>query len=248
MVALLAPSPVPPVADAPRSVRSEPRLPAEVRRHGTVLLNQQFWLWGQDIRRPEGNALLLRGFVQERPPADLRGSTRYELALGSDRVVVLWGFGLFYGDRELGGLYLGRFRLAPRLCPQDTPRGVWEPSRLPRIVPPADADDRRRAGALLVAALRWVAAYEAWASDALGAEHRRRSVDAWRRPACRPEEIVAAWTRLAHRCHASAVRADRRRTPVPALEPPPVAQETPRAATANKHDRNRSPAARRNKL
>lgn len=186
------------------------RLPAEARRHGTALLNQQFWLWGHDIRRPEGNALLLHGFGQERPPEGLRGSTRYDLALDPDRVVVLWGFGLFYGDRALGGVALGRFRLAPLFGDPDPPRGVWETARLPRFGPPVGADERRRTGALLVAALRWIAAYEAWAEDALDSSHRQRSLAAWRRPPCPRGETAVAWTRLAYRCHASVSRANRR--------------------------------------
>jgi hypothetical protein len=134
--------------------------PSEVRRRGTLLLNQQFWLWGQDIRRSDGNLLLEHGFVAERPVAGVRGSTRYQLALGGGRVVVLWGFGFFYGDPLVGELYLGRFRLSPRLGGSEPPRGVWEPSRLPRFAPPRGGEAWRQAGDLLVPALAWIGRYE----------------------------------------------------------------------------------------
>lgn len=185
------------------------RLPSEVHRRGTMLLNQQFWLWGQDIRRAEGNLLIEHGFVAERPAAGVRGSTRYEVALGGGRVVVLWGFGLFYGDPERGGLYLGRFRLAPRLGGWDPARGVWEPSRLPRFAPPGAGDDWRRTGDLLVPALAWIGRYKAWIATAFGTEYRRRCLAPWPRPVCGAAETASHWGRLSHRCGGAVRRAAR---------------------------------------
>lgn len=172
-----------------------------------MLLNQQFWLWGQDIRRPEGNLLTEHGFVPERPVEGVRGSTRYELALEGGRVVVLWGFGLFYGDPDRGGLYLGRFRLAPRLGGWEPPRGVWEPSRLPRFASPRGGEEWRRAGDLLIPALAWIGRYEAWIATTAGAEYRRRCLAPWPRPVCGAAETAARWGRLSHRCDGAARRA-----------------------------------------
>lgn len=126
------------------------RLPAAARRHGTRLLNQQFWLWGQDIRRQEGNVLLHHGFERMRPPDAVQGSRCYTLRLDPQRTVVLWGFGLFYGDQAHGGLYLSRFRLSPLLgASADAPVGVWTPAQLP----PSPNRQRRTIGPVLAPCL-----------------------------------------------------------------------------------------------
>jgi hypothetical protein len=70
-------------------------IPALVRRQGRILLNQQCWLWGQDVRRAEGNLLLDFGFERLRAPEEITGSSQYTLALGKNDFLRLWGFGLF---------------------------------------------------------------------------------------------------------------------------------------------------------
>lgn len=187
-------------------------LPAPVRRQGTALLNQQFWLWGQDIRRAEGNALLRHGFTRQRPPAGVRGSSAYTLDLGAGRAVTLWGFGFAYRDPAAGSLYVSRFRLAPLLLgtPGNGLSQVWEPTRLPPRRKPTSADDWARAHALLVPALRWVSAYEHWVVAVLGLEYRQACVAAWRRPMCQAEQVAGRWQRLASRCDATLRRAVRK--------------------------------------
>lgn len=134
-------------------------LPGTVRRHGTSLLNQQFWLWGQDIRR-DGNVLLRYGFERTRPPDGVHGSRSYMLQLDADLTVVLWGFGLFLGDRELGGLYLSRFRLFPLLTGSGrAPEGIWSPAQLPACRPPSNQHEWASARLLFVSALHWMGAY-----------------------------------------------------------------------------------------
>lgn len=188
-------------------------LPAAVRRHGTSLLNQQFWLWGQDIRRPEGNLLLQHGFARTRPPEDIQGGRRYALRLDPDRTVVLWGFGLFYGDEERGGLYLSRFRLAPLLCASATPPvGVWTPSQLPPLSDPVGESDWGRARLLLGAALRWVSAYETWVVREMGSDYRQRCLTGCSRPVCPADGGAALWLRMARHCDATldhAITSDR---------------------------------------
>jgi len=204
---------VPPAAGTPWRPREQPpttvaagghatRLPSEAARRGPALLNQQFWLWGQDIQRPGGNLLLQHGFAKHRPPDGVKASTRYELTLDDGGQIDLWGFGLLYRDPDLGGLYLGRFKLAPRLTAA-APVAAWSPGELGPIVAPVAADEWARTGALLVPALRWIAAYEAWVVAATGADYRRRCLAAWPRPACPAGEIAARWLRLAHRCAGS---------------------------------------------
>lgn len=73
-----------------------------LQRQGQELLHQQCWNWGRDIVRPEGNLLLEAGFVKQRPPEGIAGSTRYALRLADGGCWMLWGFGFFYATPELG--------------------------------------------------------------------------------------------------------------------------------------------------
>lgn len=197
------------IVSEPRTVVSGPVvcLPGMVRRHGTRLLNQQFWLWGQDIRRGD-NILLRYGFQRTRPQGDVQGGRCYTTRIDARRTVVLWGFGIFYGDEALGGLYLSRFRLDPLLGESGTPPvNVWAPANLPAFAPPVDDRDWARARLLLDETLRWISAYETWVVAEMGPEYRRRCLASWSRPVCPAAEGSARWLRLAHRCDATLDRA-----------------------------------------
>lgn len=200
--------PRPSADQPPEPAASRSRLPRAASRHGAALLNQQFWLWGQDIRRPQGNLLLGHGFLKTRPPEGLRASTRYDLVLSDGAQVVLWGFGLFYADPDPAGgaLYLGRFRLSPRLAAA-APSAGWSPAELPELAVPESPAAWSRAGTLLVPALRWIAAYEAWVRAEAGADYRRACLDRWSRPIGSAEDVAARWLRLSHRCGDSLRRA-----------------------------------------
>lgn len=91
-------------------------LPQFIRQQGAALMHQQCWLWGQDVKRPQENVLLDYGFTRHRAPETecTRGCTGYELLLPDGRAIVLWGFGLFLGDRDLGGMYVKRYGFSPR--------------------------------------------------------------------------------------------------------------------------------------
>ncbi len=165
-----------------------------------ILLDQQMWYWGQDIRRPEGNALVRYGFTRWRPPAQWPSSSAYVLAPEPGRQVVLWGFGFFYGEAAGGGVYLARFDFDPFWSIQsELSAALWSPERLPKLHSPYDPDVRLRLSRLLSAALEWIADYEHWALDALGLEYRRRCAAGWHKKVIPPEGVPAAWRRLAER-------------------------------------------------
>ncbi len=190
-------------SDKSLSATTEPTrvfcLPTADLRRGESLLNQQFWLWGQDIRRQEDNALLRYGFTRTRPPAEIERSNCYTLRFDEHRIVALWGFGLFYGDRVNGGLYLSRFRLCPLLSRNwEPPVDVWTPSHLPAFTSPANAVEWASAHLLLVDAFRWVSAYESWILKEMGTAYRQDCLADWKRPVCSAADSAAQWLRLAH--------------------------------------------------
>ena len=178
------------------------RLPAALRHAGMVLLDQQMWYWGQDIRRPEGNALVRYGFTRWQPSAQWPSSSAYVLAPGPGRQVVLWGFGFFYGEASGGGVYLARFDFDPVWTSQfDLSAALWSPEQPPKFrarrIPTSST-----AWAVYSPALEWIADYEQWALETLGLDYRRRCAAGWHKKVIPPEEVPAVWRRLAEQCRA----------------------------------------------
>ncbi len=71
-----------------------------------VLLDQQFWFLGHDIRHAHGNALQRFGFVRWRSPAQ-GGTSCYVYALTAEapyEAVVCWGFGAYCGPVHFSAL------------------------------------------------------------------------------------------------------------------------------------------------
>lgn len=180
-------------------------LGAAVASIGAPLLHQQCWCWGWDIRDLDGNVLLAHGFTRHRTPA-VRDST-YTLDLPNGRTVVLWGWGVFYGDPACGGLILQRCGFDPLLTRSaEAPRTVSSVNELPALASPDGADAWHRVGQLLPPLLRWIAAYEVWVRTERGEAYRRLSLRACPRLVIpRPVaagRLVETWNSLADRCAA----------------------------------------------
>ncbi|NJO82742.1 MAG: hypothetical protein HC828_07890 [Blastochloris sp.] len=165
-----------------QSVAPSPwRLPERLVSRGTKLLTQQCWNWGCDVRRPEGNLLLEAGFTRVRPPAEITGSTLYALQPTPETQIILWSFGIFYGQAALGGLVLDRFRFAPQRSPTPTlPLTIWTQEQLPPLRRPGAAD-REALALLLGGLLDWIGAYESAVLAAHGLAYRESCLAQWSR-------------------------------------------------------------------
>lgn len=174
-------------------------LPPRVRDQGAKLLNQQFWLWGQDVRRGEGNLLREFGFAHLRPPPGTQGSHAY--FLGEDRLA-LWGFGLVARWEDASEIYLGRFRFEPRFRAGDRRLAdTFLPTQLAPLVSPRGEAEWEAALAAVAATPRWIAAYERWVLPRAGAEYRAACLARWKRTASAADEIAPGWDELAAACH-----------------------------------------------
>lgn len=174
-------------------------IPRNIRKQGTILLDQQMWCFGCDIRRKSGNALLEYGFERERPPDDVKGSSQYYLRLESGAWLVLWAFGLYFGTAPRGGLLLRRYEFSPRLLPD--PGQAWKSEDLLRPHLPQCESECEQVCALLPSALCWLADYEEWALAHLGVEYRVNCLAAWpKRAVTNPDETPQAWRELAQAC------------------------------------------------
>jgi hypothetical protein len=141
--------------------RSFLALQRRIARKGQKLLHLQCSLWGDDVRREEGNLLLKHGFERHRPPRRVNGCSQYILELAENRRVCLWGFGLFYGEQS--GIYVGRYEFKPRVaCLR---RNVWTPEEF-KTGPSLPST------LLLEEAVRWIASYERWIDSVCGSSYR----------------------------------------------------------------------------
>lgn len=175
--------------------------PASAERFAAGLLDQQMWCWGCDIRRREGNLLLQYGFNRWRPPEGTLESTAYQFDAPTGSQVVLWGFGLFYGDTANGGLYLKRFAFAPLWCPNtDLRAALWRPEELPEFRSPQTARERCSVRRLVSAALHWTAQYETWVLATLGLDYRHQCLAGWDKAVAEAETVPDHWHRLAETC------------------------------------------------
>ncbi|GIW05928.1 MAG: hypothetical protein KatS3mg060_0733 [Dehalococcoidia bacterium] len=169
------------------------------RRLLETLINQQFWCWGQDIRRPAGNLLLAYGFARTRPPAGVLGSSCYRLT-GRAYEVTLWGWGLLI-TTSAGGIFLPRQGFAPRLVREPLAAPCWSPDGLP----PLTDDDDPALGRWFQTAAVWIADYELWVLQTAGLAYRRACVAGSPRSSFSlfPELVPALWRhagdRVAHR-------------------------------------------------
>lgn len=190
-------------------------------RRGEPLLHQQCWCWGCDIRRAEGNLLLEYGFEKHRPPDDAEGSSAYRLDLSCFapslsapaldvshvekrvRSVVLWGFGFFYADSRLGGIFIQRYKFTPKLTRAiELPMPLWKAAQLPAHDIPRTRHARQRALRLLVGACTFIEAYERWVLGVVGLAYRRRCLAEFKHTIHTPEETIAEWRRLREACAA----------------------------------------------
>ena len=156
-------------------------------------MEQQVWCWGRDVECPDGNLLMQFGFERHRDNETIERSTCYRM--DKDNLhVCLWGFGMFFGSRELGGLYLDRFEFCPGWAPVESlALEIHWPDELPLFARPRGASQWLRARKLWKLSLRWIADYESWVRKNFDANYRRQCVGSWLRPFVRAEKQAAAW-------------------------------------------------------
>lgn len=174
-------------------------LPRPVSNFGLKLAAQQLWCWGQDIERKQGNLLVQYGLKQHRYRGRDDRSTCYRFE-SEEIQVCLWGFGLFFGQQEAGGLYLGRFDFCPQWSTVAAlPKIVHRSGDLPALGRPRGGAQWESAHLLWQAMFRWIADYEKWVRREAGPAWRQKCVRSWMRPWVRAGQMAAAWQFLAHR-------------------------------------------------
>ncbi len=183
--------------------KGQPCIPTAVRRGGRLLLNQQMWLFGQDIRRPEGNALIEYGFARTKPPEGVKAGSTYAICEPDGISVFLWGFGLFFHHPASGGIFIPRFAFTPRLARfAGPPDRSWAWPQLQECRAPRDAGQWATTRRLFIPALRWIAAYERWIVERRGLDYREACIAPWPHAAIPAAALDDTWQRLIVDCDA----------------------------------------------
>ena len=174
-------------------------LPRTIRNFGLQLTAQQLWCWGRDIEYPDGNLLMEFGFEQQRYRGKPERSTCYRLD-DAGLHVCMWGFGMFFGRRDLGGLYLGRFDFCPTWAPVESlSQTIHQTADLPAFTRPSGREQWQRARKLWKSLLHWIASYERWVRATAGIEYRHECVASWLKPFVRADRMSPAWQFLSRR-------------------------------------------------
>ena len=174
-------------------------MPPTVRNFGSNLLAQQLWCWGRDIECSGGNLLMQFGFERHRYRGDSDRSTCYRLD-DDELHICMWGFGMFFGCRDLGGLFLGRFDFRPKWAPVESlSLDIHRAADLPGFARPSGGSQWQCARKLWTSLLQWIADYERWVKGSAGAEYRQKCVETWMRPFVRADRMASAWQFLSRR-------------------------------------------------
>ncbi len=186
------------------SVHKEILLSPELRRLGSILLDQQMWCWGRDICYPDGNLLVEYGFT--RLPAPQSGgrhiASAYQRAT-ADGILTLWGFGLWYSASS--SIFLRRYEFRPRITDRTAAPLIWRAEDLPPLHMPKTDAVVSAARELLRQAAQQISAYERWVAARAGISQRQRIIEGFpnRRKGYIPAESMAEqWTTLAAQCSA----------------------------------------------
>lgn len=87
---------------------------ADLRRF-LRLYKQQFWLFGYDVRRQQGNLLIEMGFQRTPVPEGERlKSSRYHRTMSDGSLLTLWSFGACWSSVSHGSIFVSRLDPRPR--------------------------------------------------------------------------------------------------------------------------------------
>ena len=169
----------------------------KAKRFVEILLHQQLWFFGNDIKIPNKNLLVNYGFKQVRPPKDISGSTNYIYRSGEVTLVLL-GFGVFFSQDNDKGIYIGRYNFYPGLI-KDEPLNfpIWDLSHLPEMKFPESVEEWEYSFRLISDFFEWIASYEQWANWIMGSSYRENCLKNWDQSIVSGDEMSWAWNKVA---------------------------------------------------
>ena len=184
-----------------KSLNKQLGIPSQLQQTARMLMDQQMWCWGCDVRRSDGNLLSMYG-ADKRPSPNPRYRSAYTFKLEGQAVVNLWGWGLWIACPSLGSLFIERSRFKIYYTPEFIPiPDAWRKRDLPSIDFRGDGDELGYVRTLLIKALNWIGAYETWANTQVSSDYRERVLTKWPQKRCYKgsipaEEMAEQWFKL----------------------------------------------------
>ena len=115
---------------------------------------------------------------------------------------MLRGFGVFYGDRQHGGVFLPRYKFQPRYTTHATLEcPPWSDTDLPKLNAPTNSQ-RNVCASLTLDLIEWIRNYEITIAERLGIQYRRSTLGKWdngKRPIVPAAEMASTWRELSLR-------------------------------------------------
>lgn len=155
------------------------KIPNQSQQTARMLIDQQMWCWGCDVRRSDGNLLLMYG-AEKRPSPNPRYHSGYVFHNNNETVVNLWGWGLWIACPQCGSLFIARSRFKVYYTSQFIPMpDAWCKRDLLSMDFTDDGDEITHAQSLLENALHWIGTYEAWLSTQVTSDYREHILAKW---------------------------------------------------------------------
>lgn len=178
-----------------------------------ALFQQQMWLWGQDIRAPQGNLLKAYGFdYRSGKDAELKSKVRghhsscycYDCAKqNTDFEMRLWSFGMALISQDIR-VFTERHRLRWQVLSAELPRDFSQLKALPATKPlrhVLSETQRQRFQRVLRQWCVVLAEYEDWVIQTQGLAWRAQTLasrpGSVRRKALRSGPVATQWRALA---------------------------------------------------
>ncbi len=169
----------------------------QTRDLGEKVLHHQLWFFGKDIWHKDGNLLIRYGFERIGVPDGKDGTNNYRLIINDLQEIVLFGFGVFWGDKRLGGIILQRYNSSPKILNSSTLNlPIWRNELLPFCFQPTNEGDIKTAKLMFNDFCRWILQYEKWVDGVCRNSWRKNCLQDWEKTEMNIKEIRRNWKKL----------------------------------------------------
>lgn len=161
---------------------------------GEKVLHHQLWFFGKDIWHQEGNLLIRYGFKRYGVPEDKSGTNAYCLKINDLQEIVLFGFGVFWGDKRLGGILLKRYEFCPKMLRCSSLKlPLWKKELLPFQFSPFNEPDKIAVGEMFKDFSGWLSEYESWIDASCSKSWRENCLENWENSCLSIQRVRQGW-------------------------------------------------------
>lgn len=169
----------------------------KIRRLGEKLMHHQCWFFGRDIWHTNGNLLIRYGFERFGVPEGKKGGNAYRLQIDAEKELVIWGFGIFYGDKKIGGVFIKRYDFQPFLTRKTKLKlPICQPEELPFQHSPQNEGNRSTGIFLMAEIVSQILKYEKWIDRVCGQNWRKECLCDWENAELSIEKIRRGWRKI----------------------------------------------------